>query len=811
MGCIVLKFGQVGLGSAAGVLLVFAATAAWTSEPPPVPDLTREKPPLRQHDYNLGPTGARGWIWGWKLSTANARQILITQVESGSPADGLLEPGDVLLGLNGVPFATDARRAFGEAITEAEREENEGRLRLLRWRRGSTDDLVLRLRPLGTYSSSAPRDCPKTARIVAGACRHLAGTRLQNDTPGQINALGLLATGRPEHHAQVARLAREIGPADLSLKLVPGMVAWPWGTANLLLTEYHLATGDASVLPAIREYSTKIAEGQSSVGTWGHGMLLPGSTRGLGGYGAVNQAGLGCWLSLILAEKCGVEDAAVRRAIERSRRFFSFFIGKGSIPYGDHGPYHLLHDNNGKNGQAAIAFDLLQDDVGRRFFSRMATAAYAERELGHTGNYFGYLWGPLGAARAGLEAVAAHLEPQRWFYDLARRWDGSFRYQEAPGAEDSYSEWDTTGIFLLTASLPQKALLITGRESKPADELVGRELARVIDDGGDFDPWHEHDCLAGKETEELLERLGSWSPAVRYRAARGLAGKPDDVVPRLVRMLGDEDINRRLGACQALEWLGPRGSTAVDPLIAQLSENDEGLRIRAANALAGIGKPARRAVPTLVRIAIEGQPEAARQTTRRSIGIALFLSGFSDIGPKRGLLADSIEDVDRPMLVPLIRQLLEADDGFVRSQVASVYPKLTAEELRTLWPDILRAVEQSAPSGEMFANGVRIAGLRLLADHHIREGMRTCLEYARTQEPWASEERMGEIMDVLVSYGTAAREMLPELRQLAEDCRNELDFPAGPRKRKTEAVEKAIREIEAARDQPRLRSLEEVL
>lgn len=412
MGGIGLNFGKVGLGSAAGALLVFAATAAWTAEPPPVPDLTREKPPLRQHDYNLGPTGARGWIWGWNLSTANARQILITQVDSGSPADGLLEPGDVLLGLNGVPFATDARRAFGEAITEAEREENEGRLRLLRWRRGRTDDLVLKLRPLGTYSNSAPRNCPKTARIVAGACRHLAGTRLQNDVPGQINALGLLATGRPEHHAQVARLAREIGPADLSLKLVPGMVAWPWGTANLLLTEYHLATGDASVLPAIREYSTKIAEGQSSVGTWGHGMVLPGSTRGLGGYGAVNQAGLGCWLSLILAERCGVEDAGVRQAIERSRRFFSFFIGKGSIPYGDHGPYHLLHDNNGKNGQAAIAFDLLQDDVGRRFFSRMATAAHAERELGHTGNYFGYLWGPLAAARAGLEAVAAHLEPQ---------------------------------------------------------------------------------------------------------------------------------------------------------------------------------------------------------------------------------------------------------------------------------------------------------------------------------------------------------------------------------------------------------------
>ena len=55
-------------------------------------------------------------------------------METGSPADGVLRTGDVLLGVNGKPFADDARRSFGRAITAAE--EKTGVLRLIRWRRG---------------------------------------------------------------------------------------------------------------------------------------------------------------------------------------------------------------------------------------------------------------------------------------------------------------------------------------------------------------------------------------------------------------------------------------------------------------------------------------------------------------------------------------------------------------------------------------------------------------------------------------------------------------------------------------------------
>ena len=54
---------------------------------------------------NLGPTGARGWMWGMRLRTDFARQILITKVDAGSPADGMLQVDDVILGINGGKFA----------------------------------------------------------------------------------------------------------------------------------------------------------------------------------------------------------------------------------------------------------------------------------------------------------------------------------------------------------------------------------------------------------------------------------------------------------------------------------------------------------------------------------------------------------------------------------------------------------------------------------------------------------------------------------------------------------------------------------
>ena len=86
------------------------------------PDFTRGDaiPAEAKHDWNLGPTGARGWIYTNRMETSEARQIYVTQVEKGSPAEGVLEKGDVILGIADAPFNHDPRTELGKAIGKAE-------------------------------------------------------------------------------------------------------------------------------------------------------------------------------------------------------------------------------------------------------------------------------------------------------------------------------------------------------------------------------------------------------------------------------------------------------------------------------------------------------------------------------------------------------------------------------------------------------------------------------------------------------------------------------------------------------------------
>jgi Family of unknown function (DUF6288) len=101
-------------------LLLFTLASA-QGAPAPAPDFTRGDaiPKDATHDWNLGPTGLRGWMHSEHLVTTGARQVRITKVDPGSPADGLLSVGDVLLGVGGKPFSFDPRTEVGRAVTAA--------------------------------------------------------------------------------------------------------------------------------------------------------------------------------------------------------------------------------------------------------------------------------------------------------------------------------------------------------------------------------------------------------------------------------------------------------------------------------------------------------------------------------------------------------------------------------------------------------------------------------------------------------------------------------------------------------------------
>ena len=759
-----------------------------------------------KHDWNLGATGLRGWIRSEKMVTSDAREITITKVENDSPADGVLAVGDSILGVGGKPFSYDPRTEMGKALTLAESEAGQGNLTLTRLRAGSSAEVVVKLPVLGSYSDTAPYDCPKSKLILEQGCKDLAKRMAKpsyakelDPIPRSLNALALLASGDQSYLPLIKKESE--WAANYKTE---GMATWYYGYVMMFLSEYKIATGDDSVMPGLSRLALEAAHGQSAVGSWGHGFARPDGR--LGGYGMMNSPGLPLTISLVMAREAGVKDPALDLAIERSAKLLRFYIGKGAIPYGDHHPWIENHEDNGKCGMAAVLFNLLGESKGAEFFSRMSVASHgAERDTGHTGNFFNILWAMPGVAQSGSNATGAWMsEFGSWYFDLARGADGNFLHQGPPEPEeDSYAGWDCTGGYLLAYAMPLEKLYLTGKKPDAVPQLDAAAAQSLIVDGRGWNNKDRNSFYDALSDEQILERLGNWSPVVRERAAMALGRRKDAPVTPLVEMLDSPSLDARYGACQGLIFLRGRGAPSVDALQKTLSHEDLWLRIKAAEALAAIGAPATKVVPQLLellaRVDVKKDPRGMQQ---RYLSFALF--------DNEGLLGRSLEGVDRPALYKAVRAGLKNEDGRARGSIGSVYRHLSLEEIKPLLPAIHEAIVQPAPSGEMFADGIRLEGLRLLSQHHIEEGINALVIYTRDQNPWASQERTPELMKILLTYGTHAKAAIPELTRIANYFeKDEKDFPPDLMRMKGESVRETIAAIESSTDSPELVRLKE--
>ena len=236
--------------------------------PTRLPDLTKGDPVtgarLKQHSWHLGPTGLIGYMPGG----LKGDQIEVTTVLAGSPAEGKLQWGDVILGVNGTRFSAGQNMGMllGKQIVEAERPANNGELKLVVWRdsnfrarNGRKDiagvdieklidqaaadnslydwkpkeeqakavrsdnfkefpidskiiEVTLRLEVLPEYSKTSPYDCPKAERIRENAWKVIeekfkAG-KVRANRQGTIMALALVASGKPEHRKLVHEWVR---------------------------------------------------------------------------------------------------------------------------------------------------------------------------------------------------------------------------------------------------------------------------------------------------------------------------------------------------------------------------------------------------------------------------------------------------------------------------------------------------------------------------------------------------------------------------------------------------------------------------
>lgn len=781
------------LGSLSFTLLLFASASLAAP-----PDLTQGDsiPPGATHDWNLGPTGARGWMSSDKLVTSDARQVAITHVEPNTPADGVLAVGDVLLGVGKRRFSEDPRVEFGRAITVAESEAGGGILPLTRWRAGKIEEVELKLPVLGDYSPTAPFDCPKSKRILEQGCQILAKRLADpayrpNPIPRSLNAWALLASGNDDYLPLVRREAE--WAAEFSSG---GYKTWYYGYVIPFLAEYVLATGDESVLPGLRRLAIEAAEGQSAVGSWGHRFARENGR--LGGYGMMNSPGLPLTIGLVLAREAGVKDPRVDQAIRRSALLLRFYVGKGAIPYGDHHPWTQTHDDNGKCGMAAVLFDLLQERDAAEFFSHMSVASHsAERDTGHTGNFFNMLWAMPGVARCGPHASGAWMEEfGGWYFDLARQVDGGFVHQGPPSLrKDRYAGWDCTGAYLLAYAMPLRKTYLTGRGDALVPQLTPDAASGLIRDGRGWSNQDRNSAYDRLDDETLLQRLGSWSPTVRERAALALARRKADVIPALIEMLDAPGLEARYGACQALELLRGAAAPAVPALRETLRHDDLWLRVQAAEALAHIGDPALPALPELLVMLAKGPTaEDPRGMEQRYLCFAVFGQ----------MLRRSIEGADRELLRTAVAAGLRNQDGRARGALGGVYRRLSYEEIRPLLPAIRDAVAEPAPSGVMFASGIRLEGLDLLARHRIREGLPLCLEVMEIDQ-WGKQARVRGCVSALQKYGAAAKPLLPELRKLHQDLRNHRE--AKSMAREIDRLESLIQKLESTEESVELREI----
>jgi hypothetical protein len=798
-----------------------------------VPDLTKDAQTVnRKETYNLGATGLRGWIYTKAANNLDAaqgrttlasRQILVTHVGTASPADGVVEVDDVILGVDGKTFSDDARKSIALAIQQAETKARDGMLKLTVWRAGQTQDISLKLAVMGTYSDTAPYKCDKSKLILENAIKVLEKEKMELNWTGSIQALALLSTGKPEHLPKLREFALSLAKQDINPNKKPVGSTWgdTWnmGYRLIFLCEYYMITSDQEILPAIEKNALQLARGQGMYGTFGHGfaaLTRDGKFNGsVPPYGPVNMAGLPANLGIVLAKKCGVKNPEVDQAIIRAAGFFGYFTDKGSIPYGEHEPWPY-HENNGKNSLTAVMFAAMGSKPKEtEFFARMATAGYPSREYGHTGQGFSYLWSALGAAAGGPDTAAAFFRMSSWHYDLVRRSDGSFTYDGAEqyGAGDthdntyygdsSYNGLSPAATYVLTYSLRLKKLIITGRDANSKSWLNKQEAEATVA-AGRFD-LDRRDWPPAK----LITAFGNWSPIVRSWAAQELATRPEAkaMVAELIKLAESGDPHQIQGACETLGLINTPDALPV--ILKQLSHHDRWVRYKAAEAVRKMGDTAKPVINDILKALVTTSEPSSPIRWEDPVAIAhgqLAAAVFS------GPLRDELNKVDPKLRNQAIRAVSTNPDGMARATLEHCFQnQLTEEDVIALAPIILSAVESPSPADTMFNNVIRMAGLKALTKYHFEEGIAAAVGLAKTQGGHGSEDRTGEIMKMITGYGSAAKSQIPALKEIIASFNADVErheYPGGElNNRRVGAVEEAIKSIEAATENPPLRSV----
>ncbi|PXA04796.1 hypothetical protein DDZ13_06415 [Coraliomargarita sinensis] len=380
----------------------------------------------------LGPVGVRVGPFGPNMAV---RDVLVD-----SPAEGKLKVGDVIYSANGHMLGSEAERVMSAAITESETMQRDGKLTLGLRRGDENMEVEVTLEVMGSYSPTAPFNCPKTDKIVAEIEQWLVRRGGTGNNFLSSDTLFLLGAGNPEHQGLVRRYIY----SDL-IGNQPGDNNWYLGYDTMLMAEYYLATGDRNVLPAIKRYTDKIESNQirpeDAKGLTGRIGGWYGKGRDFRMYPAMPPAAAACMLGLHLAREAGVDvdEDAYQKGLEYFRKKGA---PVGQVIYGNawrdkpepFDPNEILNgtvgSDNGKISVAGVLFDLAGEASAAHICSLASTYSYNHTYPGHGGNFWNNFWTPLGANVHSTKAFLHFMDGHRWYRELNRMYDGSLIINE---------------------------------------------------------------------------------------------------------------------------------------------------------------------------------------------------------------------------------------------------------------------------------------------------------------------------------------------------------------------------------------------
>ena len=741
-------------------------------------DLIMPRPTDKQ--YHFGPTGFFGKI--------HPDYIELDHIVKGSPAAGKLQLGDRIVAVAGKPIEGDVFKLFTEAIDQAESEQGGGKLALTVERpapstpedagkpgnptsksevpnlasrtshpvsRGEAEllPITLQLTVLGTYSATTPLNCPKTDALIVKT----ADALIKNRAYGRLHVglLALLATGNQEYIEHVSTVIKGAAWAkpDIEVPIAGrGYVSWYRAYYAMTLCEYYLLTGDEYVLPAIKTYANTIARGQDAAGLWNHNAANPASNFGklhgrLPGYAAINQTSVVLWISLILAEECGVKDPEVRAAVEKTHKLYSYWIERGRLPYGNHGAQEDFFTNNGTSGSLAVAFALLNDKKGASFFSRMSAAAGKEILTGHSGPWFNILWSGIGANVSGPELTRAYNREMHWLRIVTRTWDSRFLQMIGWGCKVGDHSLGSSASTLLNLAVSRRKLRITGRDMDKSLWL-DEAAARTILDAGTVD-------YAAQDVAGLIELLGHELPPVRIRASRMLAIKDPRITDDVMSLLADGNRNQRIGALHAISAL--KITSALDTLMAIVRDTKDDLWIRQlALRKLTVLDGARKHAPELLAILAGDKDYDVQGRFDEDLGSAL--TTLTDSDPYSAGL-------DRDLLYIAVNKLLDHKRQWARGAGMNLIKKIPLDELYRVADKMVYVIKDSDRTYVSYhGDSHRQTGLDILYGLNIDESLDLTVSTINEKvgRGWRGKNRKA----FMKTWGSEATRVIPQIKEV---------------------------------------------